>query len=108
MSTKEDFLKWDDLPLEYIFGEFTEDDVKAVPNLKVTKSQAKRFFRLLHSVNVRLQRISSVPIAPTVNSYASISGFRRHVTKKHNKPHLKASEQHELTTVTPSLMQLQF
>ncbi|KAK7112345.1 hypothetical protein V1264_011814 [Littorina saxatilis] len=93
MSTKEDFLKWDDLPLEYIFGEFTEDDVKAASNLKVTKSQTKRFFRLLQSgVNVRLRRISSVPIAPTVNSNASISGFRRHVTKKHNKPHLKSSE----------------
>ncbi|KAK7098414.1 hypothetical protein V1264_002716 [Littorina saxatilis] len=58
--------------------------VKAVPNLKVMKSQAKRFFRLLQSVNVRLRRISSVP--------AFFSGFRRHVTKKHNKPHLKASE----------------
>ncbi|XP_070189241.1 uncharacterized protein [Littorina saxatilis] len=93
MSTKEDFLKWDDLPLEYILGEFTEDDVESSESGSESESDEIASEMVLPPFAKRQRSSAKNFKCPDCNnSYASISGFRGHVTKKHNKPHLKASE----------------
>ena len=83
MSSK-DFLSWDDLPLEYILGEFTEDEDDCSGNSSDSCSEDAE-----EAVKVVKRRKKSFQCPDCPNTYGSISGFKGHVTKKHNKPHLK-------------------
>ena len=108
MAAKNDFLLWDDLPLEFLLGEFTESD----EGLSEKSSDSTDEDNLVENRG-RLHRPTKRPPTTTSNSnqeneveaqdaparkkpryqcpdcskgYLSISGFRGHMAKKHSKP----------------------
>ena len=89
--SSDDFLAWDDLPLEFILGEFTEDEQACSDNSSDSNSEAVEPAK---DVNLTVKRPKKIFQCPDcVKTFCSISGFRGHVSKKHNKPHLKGKLQ---------------
>ncbi|KAK7492821.1 hypothetical protein BaRGS_00015959 [Batillaria attramentaria] len=89
--SSEDFLSWDDIPLQYFLGEFTEDEAQSEP----TDSDDHEDELETHARPERESRSQPAfqcPLCPKM--YASISGFRGHVCKKHDSPHLKGEYVH--------------
>ena len=91
------FVNWEDLDLDSLLGEYTDDDEEfieveedpASSECEVAdrdtenhkpKSKSKR-------AKSNTKMIFSCPICS--KEYRSASGFRGHVSKKHNKPELK-------------------
>lgn len=76
--SKSDFLSWDDdIDLDVLLGDYSEDDDNDVQHKKPKKDPpSDAGFRC--------------PVCSRV--LKTIAGFRGHVTKQHEKPHLKAHQ----------------
>lgn len=71
---KTDFLSWDnDIDLDALLGEYTEDDDIALHQQKPPQDVSSDGYRC--------------PICKKV--LKTIVGFRGHVSKQHDKPHIK-------------------
>lgn len=95
LMSKSDFLSWDDdIDLETLLGEYTENDHD------VTDSESDDYSASVgHRTKVRkLGKDSYVYICPVCDkSLKTISGFRGHTSKQHHKD-FKASEHRSLTS----------
>ena len=94
---KKDFLRWDDIPLDYFLGEFTEDELQddLVEGSSLSESepeeQEERVDGVADKNREQTQNAAAYQCPDCPKQYRSISGFRGHVSKKHQKPHLKGS-----------------
>ncbi|KAK7475061.1 hypothetical protein BaRGS_00033674 [Batillaria attramentaria] len=83
-----DFLSWDEIPAGYFSWEYTEEEIQSEsgadsdndfcvsPRRTAPAAAKKKHFKCPDCSNM----------------YSSVSGFRGHVLRKHNKPYLKASD----------------
>ena len=94
--TTGDFVRWEDLDLDYFLEDYTDDEV-TVECVPIEESDsdtenvppAKRPRKQSKSANSKVS-VSDGYICPVCGKeLKTIGGFRGHVTKQHNNPHLK-------------------
>ena len=86
-----DFVRWEDLDLDYHLGHYTDDETRNAP-IDIDSDSDRENVPPPPKVRRKSTVGSTVFVCPVCQKeLKTIGGFRGHVTKQHNNPHLKGS-----------------
>ena len=93
--SKEEFVRWEDLDLDFYLGDYTDEgeiffdlqDVHVEEEEEAEQVIPCKKSKMDKSLKKTSSQIFVCPICS--KNYTSISGFRGHVIKKHNRPDIK-------------------
>ena len=94
---KDDFLHWDDdIDLDSLLGDYTCSEIELTdddePSTKKTESKKKKKKKVKSDNSENSAKAKTYNCSECTNSYASISGLRGHLRKKHGITNAKGKE----------------